>query len=228
MLGIDCPVCDNTGYILTVVDGIEYGKKCACMDEYANRMRIRRSGLASVFEEYTFDNYRVMDKWQETIKQTAMDFTRADRDWFYIGGAVGSGKSHICTAICGELIKRQAVYYMPWRDDIVPLKASVTDNVEYQRRINRLKTIAVLYIDDFFKGNITDADTNIAFEVVNSRYNSGLTTIISSEYDIDEIISISEATGSRIYHRANGFCIFIPQGAGKNYRLNHCGKSTKK
>ena len=57
--------------------------------------------------------------------------------------------------------------------------------------MDKLKKVKVLYIDDFFKGGITDADFRLAFEIINARYNDkGLRTIISSEVKIKDLMKI--------------------------------------
>ena len=118
---------------------------------------------------------------------------------------------------------------MLWRDEVVQIKAVVTDDYHYASLINPLKNAAVLYIDDFLKtprdGNgifkkPTDGDINVAFELINHRYaNKNLITIISCEYDIDEIVDIDEAVGSRIYQRTKEYCNFIKRDKTRNYRM---------
>jgi DNA replication protein DnaC len=82
----------------------------------------------------------------------------------------------------------------------------------------------VLYIDDFFKtesGKLpTTAEINIAFEILNFRYNNpDLVTIISSEKGMSELLEIDEATGSRIFERSKDYSISIAKDKNKNYRL---------
>ena len=219
LLGLECKVCNNSGLVVQNIDGYSYAKDCDCMVEYRNRLRIKKSGLEKTFEIYTFEQYTTKHRWQENVKNKALEFVaNIQGEWFYLSGAVGSGKSHICTAICAELIKRASVYYMPWRDDIVSLKGKVTDADAYQELIRKLKTVEVLYIDDFFKGKVTDADRNIAFEILNSRYNKRLITIISSELGIEEVMETDEAIGSRIYQMAKRFTLLIQ---GKEYENNY-------
>ena len=89
----------------------------------------------------------------------------------------------------------------------------------YADAVGRLKTIRVLYIDDFLKGNVTEADRNIAFEILNARYiKPECATIISSERTIGQILDWDEAIGSRIAERAKGFTMSVT-GSGKNWRL---------
>ena len=67
----------------------------------------------------------------------------------------------------------------------------------------------VLYIDDMYKTGKgqqpTVGDVNLAFEIINARYNdTGKVTIISSERTVEEMLDIDEAVGSRIYERSKG------------------------
>lgn len=135
-----------------------------------------------------------------------------------------SGKTHLCTAVCGELLKREkAVRYMMWRDESAKLKAVVNDSAEYSRLIDELKKIEVLYIDDFLKVQRgqppTPADINLAFEILNYRHANKLQTIISSEKTLDDILSLDDAVGGRIYELAKGFGMSIAYDKNKNYRL---------
>jgi len=165
--------------------------------------------------------------WQKQVKATAQKFTKADPQvsWLFFGGQVGAGKTHLCTAAVAEYLRRgKHVKYMLWRDESVSLKATVNDDEAYAREINPLKKVEVLYIDDFFKTEQgktpTTADINLAFEILNYRYNNReLITIISSEHTVDDLIAFDEAVGSRILQRSEGYCCVIEEGQGRNHRL---------
>ena len=106
---------------------------------------------------------------------------------------------------------------MSWRDESTALKGLVTDSDIYTKKMNKLKSVPVLYIDDFLKGGFTEADLKLAFEVLNARYNdTKLRTIISSEMSIKKLISIDEALGGRIYERSRGRIINTPDS---NWRI---------
>ena len=110
------------------------------------------------------------------------------------------------------------VRYVQWRADIPAIKAKVNDAAAYQDAIDPLKSVKVLYIDDFLKGSVTDADKNIAFDLLNARYiNPDAITIISTELTIDRILSWDEAIGSRINQRAKDYMLNI--GKKQNWRL---------
>ena len=215
--GVDCPKCNNSGQISYYRDGILYSHECECMDKRRSLRRIRNSGMTDLLSRYTFDSYKTPDENRLRIKISAERFAEEDSGWFYIAGQSGSGKTHICTAICNRLIERNRnVYYMAWRDESRSLKANMNSD-EIEEPLNRLKKVAVLYIDDFFKGGISDPDIRLAFEILNARYNdSKLRTIISTEIDIKKLLEIDEALGGRVYERSRGHMFQAPK---ENWRL---------
>ena len=128
--------------------------------------------------------------------------------WLFVGGQVGCGKTHICTAAVNKLLEKNiGCRYMAWRDESVQLKAIVNEQQEYHERLMELCKAPILYIDDFFKTQKgqrpTQADVNLAFQIINYRYQDRTkATIISSELSTMEIMSIDEAVGSRIHERS--------------------------
>ena len=212
--GYDCTICLNKGTIAKLVerpDGTfsHCFADCKCVETRNSIMRMKRSGLKDIIKDYTFDKFVVSEPWQQSIKSAAMEYAKNPQGWFYMGGQVGAGKTHLCTAVCREfLLAGKRVVYMLWRDEIVKLKASVNDAEEYGKLIDRYKNAEVLYIDDLFKTGKADngtaqkptpADVNAAFEIINYRYNNpALLTIISSELSEDELLDIDEATYSTL------------------------------
>ena len=216
--GINCPDCGNTGYIRYTKNGEEFARECKCMGQRRSLRRLRNSGMMDMMERYTFANYETPDRERQAIKEKALCFCQQEKGWLYITGRSGSGKSHICTAICSELLRQGLeVYYMAWRDESVTIKANVNDAEWYERKMTKLKSVQALYIDDFLKGSTTEADIRLAFEILNARYNnSKLRTIISSEIDLCRLLDLDEALGGRIYERSKGYRIKAPN---ENWRL---------
>lgn len=236
--GYSCALCKNKGIIAyPEISELGYStvvfRECVCMKPRRSLRRLEKSGLKSLIKDYTFARFNVYKPWQELMYNAARCYAEKLEGWFFVGGQSGSGKTHICTAICREfLLNGRAVIYMLWRDTVAQLKAAVTDEKRYAELINEYKTVDVLYIDDLFKSGRskeaaaqpTSADINVAFEILNYRYNNpALLTVISSEYSIGDIISIDEAVGGRIYERTkngNGYSINIKRDRDKNYRLS--------
>lgn len=238
--GYNCPHCKNKGDIALVTEypaghfSTKY-RECRCMNSRRSIERMKKSGLENIIKECTFDKYEAAEPWQQAIKDAAVDYAKDPKGWFFVGGQSGSGKTHICTAICREFLREgRSVVYMLWRDDIAKLKGFSMDGRadDRQRMIDRIKTAEVLYIDDLFKngkgrdGEVsppTETDINTAFEILNYRcINPQLITVISSERTIDDIMQIDEAISGRINERSVHFNIAPDQS--RNYRLRKAGQ----
>ncbi len=200
------------------------------MEEQKARKRMESSGLSGVLDRLTFDSYQVREPWQANALKTAQDWTEAviagRKSWMYFGGAVGSGKTHLCTAACGQLLEHGiAIRYMLWPEESRRLRACVTDEEAFDEMAYPLKTVPVLYIDDLFKtqrdsaAKVTPAEVRVAFELLDARYRTNRPTIISTEWLIDELLDMDEGTFSRMYQMAHGYITEISRENNKNMRL---------
>lgn len=217
----NCKICKNRGCIAVLVDGVMAMQQCKCVKV---RKSIRLMREAGINPDYKLENFKAAADWQKNFLKAAERFLGSQNCWFYAGGQVGSGKTHICTGIVRELLQQgYPARYMLWRDESVKIKAVVNKPDEYAALIEPLKTVEVLYIDDFLKSNPepTPADLNLAFEIINARCNRKLITIISSEYYLDEVIQIDQSIGSRIYERSIGFQLNITRSKERNYRFKN-------
>ena len=227
MEGYECPICKNKGIVAIYREGEDDDvyRQCECIP-VRNQMRqqaqmIKSSGLDTVLAEKTFDTFETYTKSHAELVIQAKRYVKNQKGWFFMSGRSGTGKTHICTAMVGKLIEEGTpCKYMLWREEAPKLKANVNDSI-YEKLIDPYKTIKCLYIDDLFKGGITQADLNLAFEILNHRYmNEGLLTIISTEKSIEDILKMDEAVGGRIYERSRGDGLFEVTGWG-NYRLKN-------
>ena len=226
--GYDCAICNNKGDIHKVKDGRIVSRDCVCLSIRRTIYKMEKSGLGNLLKLYTFDKYERSEAWQESVYERAQAFLRDTASFFYYGGSVGCGKSMICTAIVKELLKKGvSTKYMLWNDESLELKQSLTDNEKYATLMNELKKAQCLYIDDLFKREPTKADLDIAFEIINYRYNMArmdktkrYITIISSEKSINDLLTYDEAVGSRIFEMTKpNYYLYIKPDLNKNYRM---------
>jgi len=189
------------------------------MPKRTSKREITLAGLQDLVDRYTFDKYKTDTPETKAIKQKAMEFVDSDAPGFVIMGKSGSGKTHICTAItCALINKNKKAKYFLWRTDAAIMKSLVNDGERYRQELQKLRDIDVLYIDDLFKGNVSDADINLAFTMINDRYNSSRKkTIISTELELPKLTAIDEAVAGRIVEMARGYVIKAPN---KNWRMN--------
>lgn len=224
LTGYDCKECLNRGWFERVDDcGYKFSEQCKCMKIRKSLKQIEKSGLSELIKSYTFENYKEDSNWQSKALRMVQKYTSERSEWFYISGTPGTGKTHLCTAICGKLLDDCIpVRYLIWRDFVPQATSLVMDTYGYQELMEPLKRVKVLYIDDFFKSakgkNPTDGELKIAFELINDRYyNKKLMTIISSEIPIEKLNEIDEALGSRIFQRVGEY--YLNLGERDNWRL---------
>jgi DNA replication protein DnaC len=228
--GYNCELCLNRGEFAKVgeYDGI-YEQRvvvCSCMKIRQSIRTLRRSGLERVIDDFTLEKFTVEKPFQERMLNIAKSYLeKGEGKWLAFLGASGCGKTHLCSAVAIELIRRgKEVKYMLWKDDSRKIK---NDNFDGDGTlIEYYKNVEVLYIDDLFKtgkseGGLqkpTAGDINLAFEIINSRVAQKKITIISSESSIDDLFDIDEAIAGRIKQMCGEYCLNISKGEGKNYR----------
>lgn len=229
LTGYECPKCLNRGtYAVLRDDGSFFSRECDCMKIRRCVWEMEKSGLKNIIREKTFEAYTASEPWQKAIKTGAVAYAEELEGWLLFCGQSGSGKTHLCTAVCRHrLLAGDEVRYMPWRDRVAELKAMSLDNERRGEIINGYKTAQILYIDDLYKvgkaadgsSNPTGADIGLAFEIINHRYINHLPSIISTEKTPQELVEIDEATGSRIIEMAGSNVFSIAKDARRNYRL---------
>lgn len=201
--------------------------ECSCVEKARSRKRLRDSGLERLAARCTFDSFKTAKPWQQGVKKAAQDYLRdAKRLSFFIAGQSGCGKTHLCTAICNEIIERGGgqLRYFQWVRDGTRLKQILCEDGDYEKEILKLINTRYLYIDDFFKQEITAADIRLAYEILNGRYNAGRPTIISSERSLGCITDTRdgecEAIAGRIFESCGRgkYCIELT-GTDKNLRF---------
>lgn len=224
-MGYQCGKCLNRGYRYVVRDNELKTQMCSCMEARRSLREIEKSGLGGCLEEYSFETFQTPEPWQEKVLSGAREYVENhEGKWFFIGGNSGSGKTHICTAICGAFLKAgMGVRYMLWASDIRRLKA-ISNDAGYDERFDEFAQAEVLYIDDLFKVKagveLSGADVQRTYELINDRYlHPERPTIISTERSVADIIGVDEATGSRIYSRCKGYTFELGCDAAKNWRL---------
>jgi len=225
LAGYDCKACKNRGNFEVVVEGMPAIRECECMKVRRALRLLKNSGLEQAVREKTFESFVCENELQKTMKNKAQSWLQSQNKWLMFSGQSGVGKTHLCTAVCGVLLKNGVeVVYMTYRDDIPKIKRHATDDGEYNKLMDKWQECEVLYIDDLFKGKTTDADISILFELIDYRNRNNLRTIISTELSPAELMAKDEALGGRIIHKCGEFVIVIPKNARHNYRARAFAK----
>ena len=221
----NCDRCKNRGYSAELRGGYIISVECPCMEIRRSIRRARESGLGDLLEKRTFAAFQTPESWQKRAKLLAQEYAAEPDSWFVASGASGSGKTHLCTAICRRLLADgRAVRYVIWRDAAREIKAATMDNAAREKLVSPIRNADVLYMDDFLKtatGEVpTKADIELAIDIIGARYNTKATTILSTELSVDALLSLDQAMGSRIYECTKSGARFLSiAGEGRNWRL---------
>lgn len=225
--GVECELCGNKGYTRTIdtETRIETVVRCECYTKRKIAKKIKKYNLDLIFNYQNLDNYFPNRDWQNEILEKAKNYAVhfSGSQSFFIGGQVGSGKTHIVNGILKQLVENQDIdfEYINWREDSIKLKDYVFNCPEkYMTILDSYKRTDVLVIDDLFKGNPSEADIKLAFEIINHRYINRKATLITSEKTTVELVKIDEAVGSRIFEMTGSYGINIKKNEKFNARTN--------
>lgn len=189
--------------------------------------KLKESGISDAFRKKRFDNFEYKHHDEliyaflkaKSYAEKFDEIRKNQNNSIAFCGQVGSGKTHLASSISNfNLDKNIGVLYMPYRHSITNLKQYIIDAEKYQNEMNLYKNAEVLFIDDLFKGKITESDINIMFEIVDYRYFKGLPIVITTEKSMSELINIDEAIGSRLFEMCKDYTVHITDPK-LNYRL---------
>ena len=193
---------------------------CSCREKRQIIRNAHSSNLGELLQK-RFSNFRIEEDWQKVMVKAARDFAaEGGKGWLAMLGQTGCGKTHLCSAAANQLLNMgRKVVYMLWTTDARQLKRLSMEEV-YDRMFDRFRKADVLYIDDLFKGKITDADVQLCYDLLNFRYNdSRLTTILSSELSLEQIQAVDGAIAGRIRERCGKNFVTVSPDPNKNWRL---------
>lgn len=196
----DCPFCQDTGFVAP-------GEKCSCLINQEVRQRWQESGLSPEQEKQTFQSFK-LDYYQdkkrfsnilEICSEFAQKITQAERvDNLVLSGAVGTGKTHLCSAIANHLIQNgKAVIYLrsgKLLDLIREYKYSFEKDTPSANKhsLQLLYRVPLLIIDDLGTESITEFAQEQLLSIIDERYNHNLPWLISTNIQPNDIGKIYE------------------------------------
>lgn len=228
--GLECDKCKNKGYIAKVVDGELIYKMCSCYDKRKLIKQKNNEPSAPPYNKYTLDNFYIKTKEQSGIKATIQEYINSknvNNNWLYIGGKVGSGKTHLANAVYDKLLirgkKSKYINYFVLQKIGRNLKSfnEITKN-ESMNLYEEIINANVLLIDDIFKNKERNDEAQaLVWEILNTRYlNSNSITIITAEKTPQTLFAEDESLFSRIFERCeNGKYMLSIEKEVLNYRL---------
>lgn len=225
----DCPICLDKEIIQWVREnGNLASYPCECVKRKADQKRyaqvMAHSGLDKRYQRQTFENFQVHAPWMRDMLNTARLWAAGSIGWLLLCGQSGCGKTHLGLAACMERYhsRGQVPMILSWREFFTS-QSKTAQKEAFLQRLREPKEAQLLYIDDFLKTarnpwEVPDWEQDLAFELIDYRYNTGLDTVISTEWTPEELRSINEAIAGRIIHAAGKSRVVVAKDPKKNFR----------
>ena len=197
-------------------------QRCKCQSIRDAMGAMDRSGIPpDALAACTWENWKTPENWQRRALAMAQDYVQqiaaGDPSWFIICGTPGCGKTTLCTTIFRAIVEGgKPGLYVSWREFARRAKAVGNDRDDFREETEPLKNTPLLYLDDFWKGEIRPADVHLAFELINARDITKKPTILSSENTLEAILRGDEAIGSRLFEMAGGY--YVDCSRARNWR----------
>lgn len=219
-----CPDCSDSGYI-------NGRTMCHCFREALVKATIASSGMGNLIEKQSFDNFSletysydkaVLERMSynlEAAKKYATEFREKGGNLLLVG-TTGTGKTHISTAIAREVISQGFdVIYDSAQNIIADFE---TDKFKsgygpYTPKADKYLECDLLIMDDLGTEFSSQFSTACIYNLLNTRQNKGLSTIISTNLSARDL---QERYEDRITSRIVGMDTRILQFVGKDNRLN--------
>lgn len=191
----DCPKCQDTGFVSP-------GVKCSCLLIEEMKDNLELSGLSPEQEGQTFRSFSLdwyKDKKQmKNILTECLDFaekiaTRQETGNILLSGPVGTGKTHLCSAIANYCLEAgvKVIYLKVSRllDMIRESKFNQeASSPEEQKKIMQsLYQAPLLVIDDLGTENLTDFAREQLLLIFDGRINHHLPWVVSTNLDLNAL-----------------------------------------
>ena len=218
-----CGICSDSGFA--------NGRMCACFRKALLKENIKSSGIGNLIEKQSFDNFDLlhygdteikkrMEKNLEMCRDFAENFGKRRGDNLLFIGKTGTGKTHLSTAIAKTVIELGYEVLYDSTQNIVAAFESDRFKSGYGHRESESEKYMecdLLILDDLGTEFVNQFTVSCLYNLLNTRTNKGLSTVISTNLSHEEL---SKKYEDRIYSRIMGMNSTILLFVGKDHRLS--------
>lgn len=188
--------------------------------EHSDRIkRYRKMGFPeSQMQSWTFDNDdQSRPKLTEVAKRYVDHFDKFYREGkgLLLHGDVGTGKTYIACMIANALIDKGCPVLVTNFARILNTLQGTFEKQEYLDSLNQFK---LLVIDDLGVERDTGFAKEQVFNIIDSRYRSGLPMIITTNLTMQKLATESDLSDKRVYDRIIERC-FPVEVSGESRRV---------
>ena len=220
--------CDGCGHVycnkaankfhrplITVTDGQLKIETVLCEVWYKECLprQCRKAGIPGKYAARTFGDYEVTADNNRAVKM-ARWFLDDKRDkWLYFYGGAGTGKTFLASLIARQYVMRsEGVVFGDVPLLLSELKRTFNNaELSTESLLDRYCQSRLLVLDDVGAGQATEWNVGIVYQIINARYNNELPTIITSNYDLNNLgrrfASGDDYSAQRIISRLNEMCV---------------------
>jgi DNA replication protein DnaC len=168
------------------------------------------SGLRQqTFETFRADMPGLEEAQIESLEEAYKDaskFAHAPSGWLLLVGDVGRGKTHLAAAIKNfrdSLGEPSLFMTVPDLLDYLRATYAPSSDVTYDRGFEVIRSAPVLILDDYGAHSSTQWAEEKLFQLLNSRFNARLPTVITSNvpFDRPDVLEASQQQELRIFSR---------------------------
>ncbi len=191
----ECPLCEDRGYV--------DGRMCRCMKQRLIMAGYESSGLGKLmrtqsFETFSLDYYaddrrsfENMSYIYQSLRRYAETFVPASSASIALFGGTGLGKTHLQTSVAKVVIERgyDVVYTgaIGMFSDFERMRFGNTSGQENGETCDRYYNCDLLIIDDLGSELTNQFTVTCLYDVLNTRINKSLPTMISTNLRRDEM-----------------------------------------
>ncbi len=227
-------------YDMKKLQMLEEEKKIQMMQEFANKVDkiIKNSKMSKRNLNYKFENFEVNSN-NKKVYQSLKNYSEklvneVERKGLILVGNNGVGKTHLACSIANELIKNGIpIIYGTLINLLAELKNTydVDNNISEMEIIKLYEKVDLLIIDDLGKEKPSEWGLEKLFTIINSRYESNLPVIITTNYDQNSLINRLSINGeietaksiiSRLYEMCYLVKIEDRDHRIKNKKVSNC------
>ena len=128
----------------------------------------------------------------ENAYRLAMNYAKSPGSWLVFQGVTGCGKTHLASAIVNyryDEMKPALFIVVPDFLDHLRSSFSPDSKLSYDRLFENVKTAPLLVLDDFGEQAASPWAQEKLYQVINSRYNAQLPTVITTRCSLSDIDS---------------------------------------
>jgi len=194
-----CPMCDGTGWRIVFRSGDREAVRCECYFRNRGERLLAVAGIPPRYRHCELDNFECgsdhttekSTAWARWLAGRFVEEYPVDKTGLLFVGTVGTGKTHLATAVVKALIREKGIHclFYDYRELLKRIRYSYSPAVQASEMeiLSPVLNVEVLVLDEIGAERSTEWVFDTVNYILNRRYSDGKTTIITTNYpDRDE------------------------------------------